>query len=107
MKVVPFSQPLSGYLKTSLELFEDALQMFIQTYGPIHVDIANCYRQMARVNHLMNNSVHALTYQHKATLVFERVLGVDHPETLSAYVNLALYCHNTNQSATALRLLYR
>ena len=96
-----------GDLKSALELFEDSLQMFVQIYGPIHVDIANCYRHLARLNYILNNPVNALAYQHKATLVFERVLGVDHPETLSAYVNLALYCHNTNQTATALRLLYR
>ena len=49
----------------------------------------------------------ALSFQHKAVLVYERVLGVDHPETLSSYINLAIYCHNTSQTSVALRLMYR
>ena len=55
----------------------------------------------------MGDPLNALSHQHKATLVYERVLGVDHPETLAAYINLALYCHHTKQTAAALRLLYR
>lgn len=49
----------------------------------------------------------ALSYQHKATLVSERVLGIDHPDTITAYINLALYCHSTQQLSAGLRLLYR
>ena len=65
------------------------------------------YRQAAKVSQLLGEPVNALSNQHKATLIFERVLGVDHPDTLAAYINLALYCHNTKQTAAALRLLYR
>ena len=103
----PLHPPPSGDLKSAIQLFEDALQMFVQVYGPLHVDIANCYRHLAKLSYILSSSVNALAYQHKATLIFERVLGVDHSETLSAYINLALYCHNTGQTATALRLLYR
>ena len=69
-----------------------------------------------------------MCFQHKAVMIFERVLGVDHPDTLAAYVsdglhcsfsnvlilqllslqvNLALYCHHCEQTTVALRLMYR
>ncbi len=64
-------------------------------------------RHMARVEYMLSDHVSALGNQHKATLILERVLGVDHPETLSAYINLALYHQANNQSNSALRLLYR
>ena len=65
------------------------------------------HRQIARIHHLVNEPVLALSYQHKATLVSERVLGIDHPDTITAYINLALYCHSTQQLSAGLRLLYR
>lgn len=94
-------------MKAAGELFAEVIQMFIQIYGPMHVDIANCYRYVARIYYLLNEPFLALTNQYKAALIFERVLGVDHPETVSAYINLALHCHNNKQTAAALRLLYR
>ena len=37
-------QQLSGFnLKKALEMFTEALQLFNQVYGPMHMDIANCY----------------------------------------------------------------
>ena len=62
---------------------------------------------MAKINYMVGEVSVALSFQHKAVLVYERVLGVDHPETLTSYINLAIYCHNTNQTAVALRLMYR
>lgn len=62
---------------------------------------------MARIKYMLGDSLSALNNQHKATLILERVLGTDHPGTVCAYINLALYCHACNQSASALRLLYR
>jgi len=64
-------------------------------------------RHMARIEYVLNSPVKALANQHKATLILERVLGVDHYETISAYINLALYCHTAGQSLPALRFLYR
>lgn len=97
----------AGQVHLSHELFASTLQMFIQVYGPMHLDVASCYRHMARVEYMLSDHVSALGNQHKATLILERVLGVDHPETLSAYINLALYHQANNQSNSALRLLYR
>ena len=38
---------LLGNIQVALEMFSEALQVFIQVYGPLHVDIANCYRYAA------------------------------------------------------------
>ena len=97
----------TGNFQASVELFADALHLFVQVYGPIHEDIGNCYRNIAKILHASNELVQALTYQHKATLVYERAMGADHPETIAAYINLALFCHYTGQNGTALLLLYR
>lgn len=154
-------------MQLSHELFANALQMFVQVYGPMHLDTANCYRlaaadyrvfpipthilkilscplslrlpppfpippstsipslrlppfplplppsippsrrHLARIGYMVSDYAMALSNQHKATLILERVLGVDHPETVSAYINLALYCQANGQSPAALRLLYR
>ena len=32
-----------GKFSVAQELFMEALQIFIQVYGPMHADIANCY----------------------------------------------------------------
>lgn len=62
---------------------------------------------MAKVCYILGDTPLALGYQHKATLIMERVMGVDHPSTVAAYINLALYCHDAKQTGVALRLLYR
>lgn len=64
-------------------------------------------RQVAKIHYVVGEPLVALSYQHKAVLVYERVLGVDHPETVTSYINLAIYCHNTNQTTVALRLMFR
>lgn len=128
----------TGQLKVAHDLFANSLHMFVQVYGPMHADIANCYRSvinnihhqqyciyithsniilwclslppprhMARIEYMLSEPLSALNNQHKATLILERVVGVDHPDTVAAYINLALFAHASNQSASALRLLYR
>jgi len=41
------SAVLLGNIQVALEMFSEALQVFIQVYGPLHSDIANCYRYAA------------------------------------------------------------
>ena len=75
-------------------------------FPPIARSIST-HRQVAKINYMVGEVGVALSFQHKAVLVYERVLGVDHPETLTSYINLAIYCHNTDQTSVALRLMYR
>ena len=36
----------TGSFRTAHDLYMEALQMFIQLYGPLHVHVANCYRSV-------------------------------------------------------------
>lgn len=96
-----------GLLGEAHELMVEALNLFHQVYGPLHADIATCYRTIARLHYLAEDAVQAVSYQKKAVIVCERVFGVDHPDTIIAYVHLALYCHNAGLASVALKLMYR
>ncbi|EDO49938.1 predicted protein, partial [Nematostella vectensis] len=97
----------AGFLGEAHELMLESLNLFHQVYGPLHPDIATCYRAIARVHYLADDAAQAVGYQKKAVLVCERVLGVDHPETIIAFVHLALYCHSAGLASVALKLMYR
>ena len=40
------------------------------------------------INMLLLFMLQAMCFQHKAAMIFERVLGVDHPDTVAAYVSV-------------------
>uniref|UniRef100_A0A1X7SQW2 Uncharacterized protein n=1 Tax=Amphimedon queenslandica TaxID=400682 RepID=A0A1X7SQW2_AMPQE len=44
----------------------------------------------------------AISFQHKTVIMYERLLGVDHCSSISAY-----YCCGAEKNVVALRLLYR
>ncbi|XP_046840986.1 clustered mitochondria protein homolog [Xenia sp. Carnegie-2017] len=97
----------SGLLSESHTVMVDALNLYHQVYGPLHSDIAVCYRQIARLYYLAGDSVQAVLHQRKAVVVCERVYGIDHPDTIMAYLHLALYSHNAGLVSAALKLMYR
>ncbi|XP_008307926.1 clustered mitochondria protein homolog isoform X2 [Cynoglossus semilaevis] len=96
-----------GFLKEGCELINEALNLFNNVYGPMHVEICACLRLLARLNYIMGDHPEALSNQQKAVLMSERVLGIEHPNTIQEYMHLALYCFANGQLSTALRLLYR
>ncbi|XP_055751767.1 clustered mitochondria protein homolog isoform X3 [Salvelinus fontinalis] len=96
-----------GYLKEGCELINEALNLFNNVYGAMHVEICACLRLLARLNYIMGDHHEALSNQQKAVLMSERVLGVEHPNTIQEYMHLALYCFANGQLSTALKLLYR
>uniref|UniRef100_A0A674DUU2 Clustered mitochondria protein homolog n=1 Tax=Salmo trutta TaxID=8032 RepID=A0A674DUU2_SALTR len=97
----------AGYLKEGCELINEALNLFNNVYGAMHVEICACLRLLARLNYIMGDHHEALSNQQKAVLMSERVLGVEHPNTIQEYMHLALYCFANGQLSTALKLLYR
>lgn len=97
----------AGLLGEAHELMVEALNLFHSVYGPLHADIATCYRAIARLHYLAEDAVQAVSFQRKAVIVCERIFGVDHPDTIIAYVHLALYCHNAGLASVALKLMYR
>ncbi len=44
MVIYVLDDTLPGQIHVAYELFSNALHMFLQVYGPMHLDIANCYR---------------------------------------------------------------
>ncbi|XP_031429057.1 clustered mitochondria protein homolog isoform X2 [Clupea harengus] len=96
-----------GYLKEGCELINEALNLFNNVYGAMHVEICACLRLLARLNYIMGDHPEALNNQQKAVLMSERVLGIEHPNTIQEYMHLALYCFANGQLSTALKLLYR
>ncbi|KAK3743452.1 hypothetical protein QZH41_019537, partial [Actinostola sp. cb2023] len=97
----------TGFLGEAHELMVEALNLFHQVYGPLHPDIATCYRLVSYIYYHKITLIVSVAYQKKAVIVCERVLGVDHPDTIIAYVHLALYCHNAGMVSIALKFMYR
>ncbi|XP_053363276.1 clustered mitochondria protein homolog isoform X2 [Clarias gariepinus] len=96
-----------GFLKEGCELINEALNLFNNVYGAMHVEICACLRLLARLNYIIGDHLEALSNQQKAVLMSERVLGIEHPNTIQEYMHLALYCFANGQLSTALKLLYR
>ncbi|XP_034723215.1 clustered mitochondria protein homolog isoform X1 [Etheostoma cragini] len=96
-----------GFLKEGCELINEALNLFNNVYGAMHVEICACLRLQARLNYIMGDHPEALSNQQKAVLMSERVLGIEHPNTIQEYMHLSLYCFANGQLSTALKLLYR
>ncbi|XP_026636088.1 clustered mitochondria protein homolog isoform X3 [Microtus ochrogaster] len=96
-----------GFLKEGCELINEALNLFNNVYGAMHVEICACLRLLARLHYIMGDYAEALSNQQKAVLMSERVMGIEHPNTIQEYMHLALYCFASSQLSTALSLLYR
>ncbi|KAF5911719.1 hypothetical protein HPG69_015697 [Diceros bicornis minor] len=96
-----------GFLKEGCELINEALNLFNNVYGAMHVEICACLRLLARLHYIMGDYAEALSNQQKAVLMSERVMGIEHPNTIQEYMHLALYCFASSQLSTALNLLYR
>ena len=96
-----------GLLKIGYDLINEALTLLNNVYGPLHPEIAQCQRMLARLNYIMGDYVEAMAFQQRATLMSERVNGIDHPYTVTEYTHLALYCFANQQVSVALKLLYR
>ncbi|RUS81427.1 hypothetical protein EGW08_010811 [Elysia chlorotica] len=96
-----------GLLREGYELISEALNLLNNVYGAMHPEIAACLRLLARLNYIMGEFGEAMSYQQRAVLMSERVMGIDHPNTITEYAHLALYCFANSQVTSALRLMYR
>uniref|UniRef100_A0A1X7U6F3 CLU central domain-containing protein n=1 Tax=Amphimedon queenslandica TaxID=400682 RepID=A0A1X7U6F3_AMPQE len=46
----------SGNIEVALDYLSGAVQLFAQVFGPLHVNIANCYKVIARIHHALGDS---------------------------------------------------
>lgn len=96
-----------GFLKEGFELIAEALQLMNQVYGPMHPEIVQCLRLLARLSYIMGDNETALMHQQRAVIMSERVNGFDSPHTIAEYGCLALYSFAVGQVSTTLKVLYR
>uniref|UniRef100_A0A914UNE2 Clustered mitochondria protein homolog n=1 Tax=Plectus sambesii TaxID=2011161 RepID=A0A914UNE2_9BILA len=96
-----------GQLRAGFDLIAEALNLMNNVYGAMHAEIAQCMRLLARLAYILGDPAEALAQQHKATLMSERCCGIDHPQTIVEYMNLAHFSFANLQISTSLKLLYR
>uniref|UniRef100_A0A1X7SR67 Kinesin light chain n=1 Tax=Amphimedon queenslandica TaxID=400682 RepID=A0A1X7SR67_AMPQE len=77
----------SGNIEVALDYLSEAVQLFAQVFGPLHVNIANCYKVIARIHHALGDSKLSISFQHKTVIMYERQLGVENSSSISAYVS--------------------
>lgn len=78
----------------------------IYRYGPMHPSVARCNHTIAFVMlNVLKEPPSAVSYQEKATVILERVLGMDHPETITAYIQLGQYYELAGEGTKARALL--
>uniref|UniRef100_A0A5K3EIG9 Clu domain-containing protein n=2 Tax=Mesocestoides corti TaxID=53468 RepID=A0A5K3EIG9_MESCO len=97
----------AGYLQEGFELISEALNLLNTVYGPIHPDTGSCNRLLARLSYVMGEHQAALLFQQRATMISERVHGIDSPSTAAEYIHMALYCFACGHVPIAFQLLYR
>lgn len=72
-------------------MITEALNLLNNVYGPMHPEIAQCLRMVARLCYVTGEHREAMAYQQKAVLMSERVNGIDHPYTITEYVRLVFF----------------
>lgn len=98
---------LEGRLDKAYEYLNAALEFFTQVYGPMHPDVGDCYANLAKVLSSAGDYQQALIYQQKATIMGERVLGLDTYETHHFYSSLASLSHKVGKSELAVKYVKR
>lgn len=86
---------------------QGALSMFNNTYGFLHPDIASCCRLLAKMFYVLADFTEAINMQERATLITERVLGVDHADLVMDFLLLGLFYFAHDKLASCLRCIYR
>lgn len=74
---------------SSIEALQEALNLFHQTFGPVHRDAASTFSSLAIAHFRNGDADAALESLERAVMIFEKTLGADHQETINAYTNLS------------------
>lgn len=87
-----------------MTLLNEAVGIYEQVYGPIHIEVARAYSQLALIYQEIGEPKIAREHARKAVILFERCAGVDSAETLHVYQNLAIIEHSNGNTAAAFAL---
>ncbi|KAF2746642.1 hypothetical protein M011DRAFT_459051 [Sporormia fimetaria CBS 119925] len=84
------------------ELLLESLSLHEQIYGVLHPEVARVYHALSNLLFNLEDKNAAVELAHKAVIVSERTLGVDHADTLLNYLNLSLFEHANGNTKEAL-----
>jgi protein TIF31 len=84
------------------ELLLESLSLHEQIYGVLHPEVARAYHTLSNLLFNLEDKNAAVELAHKAVIVSERTLGVDHADTVLNYLNLGLFEHANGNSKAAL-----
>ncbi|KAI0989535.1 hypothetical protein GJ496_006630 [Pomphorhynchus laevis] len=81
-----------GDIQASYLNINCAYNAIMSLYGPIHESVALCLRLLANINFICGDASEAFTLQQRATMITERVKGLDSCYVAYDYFTLAHYC---------------
>ncbi|KAF2476871.1 uncharacterized protein BDR25DRAFT_41781 [Lindgomyces ingoldianus] len=84
------------------ELLLESLSLHEQIYGVLHPEVARVYHTLSNLLYNLDEKNAAVELAHKAVIVSERTLGVDHADTVLNYLNLGLFEHANGNTKAAL-----
>ncbi|KAF2198179.1 hypothetical protein GQ43DRAFT_494191 [Delitschia confertaspora ATCC 74209] len=84
------------------ELLLESLSLHEQIYGVLHPEVARVYHQLSNLLYNLEEKNAAVELAHKAVIISERTLGVDHADTVLNYLNLGLFEHASGNTRGAL-----
>ena len=96
----------AGRADTAYDHLNEAWKIFHQVYGFLHPDCAHTFSLIANLCYTCGDIPSAAIAQRKAVIIFERVYGLDSPDTIRAYAQLGLYVGSV-ESGYAMQYLLR
>uniref|UniRef100_A0A1I7UQN9 Clustered mitochondria protein homolog n=1 Tax=Caenorhabditis tropicalis TaxID=1561998 RepID=A0A1I7UQN9_9PELO len=96
-----------GATREAYECIGESINLMTAVYGVMHPDMPQCLRALSRLAHVLGETADALNHQHKATIMSERLIGLDSGNTIIEYINLAHFAFGALLIPGSLRPLYR
>ena len=92
-ETLPFDHPDIIHLETNdylnaLRLFQEALSIEYKSLPEDHIDLANTYNNIGRMNFAMQNHQKALDYYQKTLQIQQKYLSNNHPSLATTYNNI-------------------
>lgn len=72
-----------------IEAFHEALNIFNQTHGMVHRDVASTFSSLAIAYFHAGDASQAVDSAERAVSIFEKTCGADHHDTINAYATLS------------------
>lgn len=93
-----------GEKDVGLALLSELVSFYQQIYGNVHLETTNFYTTLAQVYAECGMSAEASIVARKATVLYERLKGVDGYETINAYVKASFYDSLNKDQVSAFKL---